>query len=76
MNLFIRKTNPSLLCFNETAGKLAKIRQGVRYFMRDATFGTNSLAKYSQNMFNLMHISRRDIEKEEEEITISLIVFE
>ena len=46
MNLCIRKTNPWLLCFNETAGKLAEIRQGVKYFMRDVMFGTNSLAKY------------------------------
>ena len=32
MNLCIRKTNPWLLCFNETAGKLAEIRKGVKYF--------------------------------------------
>ena len=24
-----------------------KIRRGVKYFMRDVTFGANSLAKYS-----------------------------
>lgn len=46
MNLCIRKTNPWLLRFNETAGKLAEIKQGVKYFMPDVTFWANSLAKY------------------------------
>ena len=46
-----------------------QIRQGVKYFMRDVTFGANSLAKFSYNMFNrpFPHSSQALVRKHENE---------
>ena len=41
-DLYVRKTNPTVMRQRNSW----KIRQGVKYFMRDVTFGANSLAKY------------------------------
>ena len=42
-DLCVRETNPTvMLQWNSW-----QIMQGVKYFMRDVTFGANSLAKYS-----------------------------
>lgn len=43
MDLCVRKTNPTVMLQLNSW----EIRQGVKHFMRDVTFGANSLAKYS-----------------------------
>ena len=42
-DLCVRKTNPTVMLQRNSW----QIRQGVKNFMRDETFGANSLAKYS-----------------------------
>ena len=39
-DLYVRKTNPTVMRQRNSW----KIRRGVKYFMRDVTFGANSLS--------------------------------